>query len=79
MSSLGGSGEARGAAEEQARAIVRAAKKALEEQAKRGQGCSGGEQELCVLRSLERFLLKRRKTTTASVEESSSSSSPAVL
>jgi hypothetical protein len=82
MATMGSGGEARRSTEEQARSILRAAKKALEEQAKRGHDAGGDGGELpSVVRSLERFLEKKRKTTntTAAAEESSSSSPPAVL
>jgi hypothetical protein len=71
MVTMGSGGEARSSTEEQARSILRAAKKAL---AKRGHDATGGDLP-SVVRSLERFLEKRRKTTntTAAAEESSSS------
>lgn len=71
---MGNGGEAGGPAEEQGRAIIRTAKRALEDEQTR----TGGQG---VVRSLERFLQKRRKTATAAAaaeESSSSSSSPAV-
>ena len=72
---MGGGGEVCAAAEEQGRAIIRAAKRALEEQAERAQGVAG--RKLSLVRSLEQFLEKRRKATnTAAAEESSSSYSP---
>ena len=73
---MGNGGEADVAAstKEQGRAIIRTAKRALED----GQAKTGGKG---VVRSLELFLEKRRKATTtvaAAQESSSSSSSPAV-